>query len=156
MPMMRPPVSSTSWRSHSSKMASRAFLGIEISTLGCLDLNISGAPYGTNGTTLLRCKDNPLQLKITVERMDCAVSPDDVVFLDKCQVLWRFCELSCDGVQDKARMKRSNKRDVDRQPRRVFDLRYLHAVNLVPLFFRNQVDLAYTLAEFGTLQNRLQ
>src|SRR5882762_3783797 len=147
MPMMRPPVSSTSWRSHSSKMASRDFLGIEISILGCLDLNIGGAPYGTNGATLLRCEHNPLQLKITVERMDWTVSPDNVVFLDRCQVLGRFCELSCDGVQDKARMKGSNKRNVDCQPGRIFDFRYFHAVDLFPLFFGNQVDLANTLAE---------
>src|SRR6266481_998800 len=105
MPMMRPPVSSTSWRSHSSKMASRASLGIEISTLGCLDLNIGSTPYGTDGATLLRRKHNPLQLKIAVERMDWAISPDDVIFLDRCQVLWRFRELSCDGVKDKTGMK---------------------------------------------------
>src|SRR5713226_5665017 len=98
MPMMRPPVSSTSCRSHSSKMASRAFLGIEISTFGCLVLNIGGAPYRANGATLLRCKHNPLQLKIAIERMDWAVSPDDVVFLDRRQVLRRFCELPRDGV----------------------------------------------------------
>src|ERR1700738_2753557 len=98
--MIRPPVSSTSWRSHSSKMASRALLGIEISTLGCLDLNIGGAPYGTNGATLLGCKHNPLQLKIAFERMDWPVSPDKVVFLDRSQVLGRFCKLSRDGVVD--------------------------------------------------------
>src|SRR5260370_3590873 len=134
-------------------MASRAFLGTEIRTFGCLDLNVGGTPYRTNSAIFLRVQHNPLQLEMAVERMDRPVAPNEVVFLDGRQVFRPFGKAPGDGVQCEARMKCRNERDINRETRRIFDLRYLESIDLLPLFLGIQVDLPHALPVLRALQD---
>src|SRR6266436_2284457 len=85
----RAPVCVLPWPTHAehvglilfTKIASRAFLGIDIVTFGVFDLNIGSAPHRANGATLLRIQLDPLELKMLLEWVHRPIPPYDVVLV---------------------------------------------------------------------------
>ena len=111
------------------------------------------APRRAHRALLLRAELDPLQLKMLLERMDGPVAPDEVVLVDRGQVLGALGQLPRDGVEHEARVERGDEGDVDGETGRILDLGDLHPIDLLALLVGDQIDFPDALPELGALQD---
>ncbi|MGY3353553.1 hypothetical protein ACVWZK_000216 [Bradyrhizobium sp. GM0.4] len=93
-----------------------------------------------------------LQLKMLLEGMNGAISPDEIIFNDRRQKLRRFGQTPPDRIEDKPGVIGRDECDVDAKARRVLNFGNLHSVNPLAILFADEVNLFGTLAQGCALQ----
>jgi hypothetical protein len=88
--------------------------------------------------------------------MNRAIAPNHVVLFDRLQMLRALRERTRNGVKHEAGVKGGNEGDVDIQAGRVLDLGDFEAIHFFPLVFRDEINLANTVAIFCAFKQALQ
>src|ERR1700733_2542002 len=95
---------------------------------------------GADRATLLRAQTDTLKLEVLFEWMNRPITPDNVVLVDRNQVLGSRRQSTGDCVKHKARVKGCNERNVNAQTGRILDLGNFHTEHLLASFLRDQID----------------
>jgi len=96
---------------------------------------------------------DPLQFKVLGEGMHGAISPYEIVLLNRRQKLRPLRERAGYGVEHKPRVKCRDECNIHIEARGILDFCDLHSIHLLALLVGNEIDFAHTIAVRQTLKN---